>query len=104
MLLSAGQGHTKAVRLLLVNGADINKKNVNGHTPLMAASIGGYSEIVRIFIDYRANINQKDSNGLSALDLAEDYGQVAVFEMLKKAGAASKFDQGSNSLISIENI
>ncbi len=43
------------VKLLLENGADVNKSNNNGWTALMFANQYGYTEIVKLLTKYVKN-------------------------------------------------
>ena len=72
-------GHTELVVLLLDKGADVNQRDVNGVTPLMAAgqSGGPYKALVRLLLSKGADEGLKDKQGLTAL------------ARLKKAGAVS---------------
>ena len=65
-------GHVEVVRFLVERGADINKANNVGQTPLMIAVRHGHSEIVEILLKYGANLNARTDEGLTAFDLVSD--------------------------------
>ena len=60
-MLAAGHGRKDTVRLLLMNGCDVNAQDEEGSTALMCASEHGHSEIVKessiIVILYYENIS-----------------------------------------------
>ena len=45
---AAIKGHLKIVRLLLAHGADLQLKDTNGRTPLMAATEQGQTAVVEL--------------------------------------------------------
>ena len=65
-MLAAGHGRKDTVRLLLMNGCDVNAQDEEGSTALMCASEHGHSEIVKessiIVILYYENISIKGIN------------------------------------------
>lgn len=54
-----GNHDIEMCRILLCNGADVNKKNKNGITPFMVACINGYKEICKLFLT--VGVNTSDS-------------------------------------------
>ena len=46
-------GRTEAARLLLKAGADVNKRNADGYTAMVAAESSGYIEIVTLLENYQ---------------------------------------------------
>merc|ERR1712062_541694 len=66
LMLAAGHGRKDTVRLLLMNGCDVNAQDEEGSTALMCASEHGHSEIVKessiIVILYYENISIKGIN------------------------------------------
>jgi len=48
------------VKILLVNGADCNKKDIQNRTPLHHAVISGNTEIVKLLLYYRSSPYQRD--------------------------------------------
>jgi hypothetical protein len=57
-------------KLLLENGADINKTDKDGHTCVHRVIFSKCFEILDLLIKYGANINQSDSDGNTLLHLA----------------------------------
>jgi len=69
-------------------GADKNKADTGGYTPLIKASVANQVEVVRLLIDAGA---EKDSvtrdHGFSALHFAASSNHVEVARFLVEAGA-----------------
>jgi ankyrin repeat protein len=84
---TAKKGDTAKVNALLNKGADVNAKDKDGKTALMAASEKGHTEIVKTLIDNGANVNAKSKIGSTALMLASLGGHTEIVQLLKKAGA-----------------
>lgn len=73
------------VQILITKGADVNKEEDDGDTPLIAASWAGYLDIVKILVERGANVNAvKQSDGATALSAASNQ-QIADY--LKEHGA-----------------
>ena len=53
-------------------GADVNKANNSGRTPLIRASRGGHVEIVEILLAAGAKKDKTDTDGYTALALATE--------------------------------
>lgn len=63
-------------------GADVNKRDHTGRTPLQLAVMCSTPEIVRCLIERGARIVARLYNGLTALHLASHRGEVAMVQML----------------------
>lgn len=64
--------HPDALRLLLVNGADVNAKGRLGRTALIFASEVGSLETAKVLEEHGADINAADNYGWTALMWASD--------------------------------
>jgi ankyrin repeat protein len=62
------------VKLFVENGADVNKANTHGWTPLMTAARVGDREIMAYLIDQGADIRARTADGTTALRTASNYG------------------------------
>ncbi|MEK6288881.1 MAG: ankyrin repeat domain-containing protein [Acidobacteriota bacterium] len=87
LLSAAYKGHVQIVKVLLDNGAKVDAKDNSGVTSLMEAAATGNSEIVKELLARGANVNLKSDGGKTALIVARERNQVAVADLLKKAGA-----------------
>jgi ankyrin repeat protein len=57
---AAAYGQYNTARLLLDNGADINKLGPEEETPLTLAANGGHHDVIRLLIDKGAHVNHPD--------------------------------------------
>lgn len=54
-MLAAYAGHVEVTQLLIDKGADVNRPNDLGQSPLAGAVFKGYDEVVRILVAAGAN-------------------------------------------------
>ncbi|EAX93924.1 ankyrin repeat protein, putative [Trichomonas vaginalis G3] len=73
----------------LLNGANINAKNIDGKTALHIATskINNNKEIVELLLSHGANINEKDNYGATALHKAGYNNNKEIVELLLSNGA-----------------
>ncbi|XP_026331683.1 ankyrin repeat domain-containing protein 50-like, partial [Hyposmocoma kahamanoa] len=67
---AAWSGHEAVVNRLLAAGANPDKADAEGRTPLIAAAYMGHADIVRALLDAGANIDHADEDGRTALSVA----------------------------------
>lgn len=72
----------RMVSSLIKIGVDINAKNIDGLTPLMAAAEFDAVDIVRILIDNGADLHAQNMYGESALDIAVKKGHRDIEKLL----------------------
>ena len=77
----------KEVRRHLNEGADVNKKDENGQTPLHHAAANGYTEGAQTLIERGARVNSKDNDGRTPLHLAAEIGYTPTIDLLLTKGA-----------------
>jgi ankyrin repeat protein len=88
-------GDVSLVRLAMDHGADVNRADPRGRTPLMYAAISDFMpvDVARLLIERGADLNAKSlhkesaDSGLTALDLAKLRGSTPMVELLTKLGA-----------------
>ena len=70
---------------LVMKGAslDVNRKDHNGHSPLMSACMLGHFELVRWLLTHiSVDINSSDNNGHTILWWASHYGHLEVIKLV----------------------
>ena len=92
LIPAAHHGHVETVRALLKTRIAIDHVNRLGWTALLEAVILGdggpaQTEIVRLLVGHGANVNLADAQGVTPLAHAEQRGQRAVAELLRRADA-----------------
>ncbi len=70
-------------------GVDIDVRNIDGQTPLMAAAEYGRKEIVHFLLDKGADILASDDYGRNAIDIARKHGKQEIIELLERRGATA---------------
>ncbi len=87
LVLAAQYCHYSIVEFLLKSGADINKADSNGTTPLKGAIHKGHDRIVQLLLDSGADINKADRNGMTPLEGAIHKGHDRIVQLLLDSGA-----------------
>ena len=87
LLEAAKRGDVPAVQRFIADGADVNTKDDNGLTALIAASFNGHKEVVQTLLDQGADVNAKMNDGATASMFAIKNGHKEVRELLVRAGA-----------------
>ena len=67
---AALEGDVERVRQLLDQGADPNRKNATGYTPLQLAARSGRSASVEALLDAGAELDVRDSHGNTPLGMS----------------------------------
>ena len=82
LIHAAIEGHDEIVRMLLDRGADINYRNIENNTALIAAAKGGNVGVVQVLVEEKANLESQDYAGI-VVDrltlrclLANNFGQL----------------------------
>lgn len=80
--LAARAGSEAVVKMLIDAGADIESRNYNDQTPLIAAASSGQAGVVALLLRLGANRNATSSRGHDALRTAQIVGAQDVVELL----------------------
>lgn len=86
-------GNIGIAEILLNEGANINKKDINGYTALMIAAQEGDTAFVRFLVNKGANLDSHNENGYSAFYSAAYNGSVSVMDMLWNSGLSEKKEE-----------
>jgi uncharacterized protein len=92
LIPAAHYGHVDTVRELLKTKIDVDHVNRLGWTALLEAIILGgggaaHTEIVRLLVAHGAKLQLADAQGVTPLAHAEQRGQRAIVDILRRAGA-----------------
>jgi ankyrin repeat protein len=87
---AAGRGDVAQVQALLRAGADIEQRDANRRTAILAATDGNHVDVVRALIAERANVNAQDNRRDSAFLLAGARGFTEIVRATLAAGADLK--------------
>jgi ankyrin repeat protein len=80
-------GRLDRVAELLENGADVNRLDRDGLTPLSRASEHGHAQVVRFLLARGADVNRTAKDGAGALFWACVKGHAKVVDILLDSGA-----------------
>ena len=80
-------GHLEVVRYLVEQGADREKTDTNGWTPLLNASYNGHLEVVRYLLEQGANRDKANNFDYTSLHYATGLGHLETVKLLMVYGA-----------------
>lgn len=78
----------ESVRLLLLQGADVEDLDVEGLTPLLVAATNGHIGVLTALLEGGARTEATDSAGSTSLHRAAEYGHPIIIDALIAGGAA----------------
>lgn len=81
------QGEVDTIRRLVKAGADLNKRDAYGSTPLLIAATFGRAEAAQALIDAGADLNLWNNEGSTALHVAAFFGRTEIVRVLLEKGA-----------------
>jgi ankyrin repeat protein len=98
-LLASKPNQTEIIRYFISKGADVNKADNEGNTPLMIAASARDMEALQLLLPIAKNINLKNIKGESALTMAIKSGSPEMATLLLEKGADAKIlDKDGNNL------
>ena len=84
--------HFDIVKLMVVNGADINHSSINDSSPLRVACLKGNVNIVQYLLDHNADLNIAYKNKSSCLMASCIGGNIQIVKCLVDKGADLDFE------------
>jgi ankyrin repeat protein len=85
--MSAAYVDKQTVQLLLDLGADVNKRDKRGMSPLDEAAFRGNTDVLQLLLDHGADINGRDEGGSTPLHNAASMGEAGAVKLLLENGA-----------------
>ena len=85
--VTAWQGHSHMVSLLLGHGSKVDAIDTEHRTPLQSAAWQGHAEIVRLLLESGAKVDHTCSQGATALSIASQEGHQDCVAILLQYGA-----------------
>jgi ankyrin repeat protein len=86
-MLAAYHGHDEIAQALIDCGADPDRRNLRGQTPLGGVAFKGYVTIATILLDAGADLNADQGHGMTPLMLASLFGRTEMVKLLQERGA-----------------
>ena len=87
LMLAAGNGCSRIVKMLLTKGANVSIVDVNGNTALHLTVQEGQVAATKLLVEAGADLEAADSDGSSPLLLAAEEGHSFLMSVLIEAGA-----------------
>jgi hypothetical protein len=97
---AAQGGNTQDCAALLDINADVNFKNADGDTPLLAACRRGHAETATLLLAHGANVNTPGNDSLAPIHVCAKRGDVQTLDALLEANTTTslKTRDGSTAL------
>ena len=87
LIVAAGRGDVLPVQRLLAAGADVNARDADGRTALLAANYVDSVAVVRRLIEAGAKVDAADREGITPLFQAQRQNSRDIVRLLEAAGA-----------------
>jgi hypothetical protein len=81
---AAEYGHLEIAKLLLANGAAVDRRDDDLATPLYFAAVGGFVKMARLLLVYGADINARDKARETPMDGAVFFGHMNMADVLRE--------------------
>jgi uncharacterized protein len=82
-------GNAEMTEVLLANGADVNRCDVNGTAALEIAAVDGHMRFTELLLAAGADYRHTDHNGDTCLHVAAHFAHTALVQLLLQHGAAA---------------
>lgn len=88
LMLACYHEHFETARMLLQRGAEVDRPNDRGQTPLGGVAFKGYGQIVALLLAHHADLEADNGGGMTPIMFASMFGRRAVVEQLRAHGAS----------------
>ncbi|CAH1257944.1 FANK1 [Branchiostoma lanceolatum] len=82
--VAALNGDQQIAQLLIKAGADVNKRDKDGKTPLMIAALNGHKKLVQLLVESGADFKVKNEFGSRAVEMAHTFDRRPVVKYLEE--------------------
>lgn len=69
LMLAVRGRHAEAIKFLVDNGADVNKRDINGNTATISAAFFGFPKMFQTLVEAGGDASIQNYEGLSAIDM-----------------------------------
>jgi uncharacterized protein len=90
LMLASYNGNLETTQLLIQMGAEVDKKNDRGQTPLAGVCFKGYLEIVKVLVKAGANIYENNGMGMTPIMFASMFGNSEIVKYLSEQNNSFK--------------
>ena len=90
LMLACYHDRLETARMLLTRGAEADRRNRRGQTPLGGVAFKGFPGIARLLLEHGAAVDADNGNGMTPLMFAEMFGRTEVAGVLRHAGANAR--------------
>jgi ankyrin repeat protein len=99
--LAAKAGHTATVKILVVNGANVNDKDSSGDTPLQEAVARGHHDTAAALLNEKASVETTNNDGRTPLHAAAEAGHLDMLKLLleRRANVNARDEQQATPLL-----
>ncbi len=84
---AAARGDLAAIARLLAEGVDVNARDADGRTPIMAATVARQTEAVRALVEAEADVDIRDNRLANPFLYAGAEGLLDILRLVNEAGA-----------------
>jgi uncharacterized protein len=81
LLLACYYGHVKTARMLILHGANIEKRNIRGQTPLGGVAFKGYDDVAALLLEHGADPHADSGGGATPAMFAAMFERKKMLEL-----------------------